>query len=357
MEVKFDDILSIYEKEIRVTSKNKRKVFLFEKNKIQNISRIVKELREGTYTPSKYNVFIVFEPKCRIVMSLNIRDKIVNHYMARYVLLPKLSKYLDIRNVATRKNMGVGYANRLIKYYLNDMKKSNNIFYILKLDIKKYFYNIDHNILLGKLKDRLSSEEYNIINRIISSTNSSYINMEIDNIKASYKGSKDLSNIPYYLNDKGLSLGAMVSQFLSIYYLNEMDHFIVHNLHIKRYIRYMDDLVLFHHDKEVLKKIKDILIEKFKNEYKLEVNNKTKIYRSDEYFIFLGKRYRVVNNKTIKKCRSNTYYIANKRIKRVNKLYKSGVISFAGIYSAYANYKGMNNYKIVQAIDKNIGSS
>ena len=56
-------------------------------------------------------------------MSQSIYDKIINHYIARYVLEPKLTKYLDIRNTATRKNMCSSYAIKLIKKIYRRGKK------------------------------------------------------------------------------------------------------------------------------------------------------------------------------------------------------------------------------------------
>ena len=50
-------------------------------------------------------------------MSLSVTDKIVNHYVTIKYLLPVLSKYLDNRNIATRKNMGTDYGIKLIKKY------------------------------------------------------------------------------------------------------------------------------------------------------------------------------------------------------------------------------------------------
>lgn len=65
---------------------------------------------------------IIRDPKYRIVMSLNISDKIVNHYLARYVLIPKLDKYLDIRCVATRGGYGTDYGIKLVKRYIEKNK-------------------------------------------------------------------------------------------------------------------------------------------------------------------------------------------------------------------------------------------
>lgn len=351
MEVNFRDVLDIYEKEVRVNTKNKRKVLLFEKNKMQNINRIVNDLRSANYIPGKYNVFVVFEPKCRIVMSLNIRDKIINHYMARYVLIPKLTKYLDIRNVATRSGMGISYADNLIKKYLNSF---NEEFYVLKLDIKKYFYNIDHDILLSMLKDKINEEEYSIIHNIISTTNSEYINIEIERLKNKCKTSRkdSLMEMPYYNPNKGLSLGAMVSQFLSIYYLNELDHYIVHDLRIKKYVRYMDDLVLIHSSKEVLKSAKKEIEEKLRNNYKLELNEKkSRIYSKKDSFIFLGKRYKTVGNKLIiKNTRGKK---RRKDIINIYKNYKKGYVTSSSIFSSYNSLISNGSYEVEREI-KNI---
>ena len=70
--------------------------------------------------------------------------------------------------------MGYDYAIKLLKRYLNVIKIGK--FYILKIDISKYFYSIDHNILKELLKDKLNEEEYKIVSSIIDSTNESYIN-------------------------------------------------------------------------------------------------------------------------------------------------------------------------------------
>ena len=141
MKVILNDIVSIYENEVRKNTKNKRKIYQFEKYKMINIINIYNELSCDIIKPIKYNIFFVKYPKYRVVMSLNIKDKIVNHYVARYILINKLDKYLDIRNVATRKNLGRDYGIIKVKEYLEYFKKYDN-FYILKIDISKYFYSI-----------------------------------------------------------------------------------------------------------------------------------------------------------------------------------------------------------------------
>lgn len=111
---------------------------------------------------------------------------------------------------------------------------------------------------------------------------------------------------------------------LAVFYLNEFDHFIKEKLNCKYYIRYMDDGIIIDNDKERLKKVFNVLKELIKK-YKLEFNNKTRIYNSRCGFSFLG-----IN-----------YYVINKRIiKRISKRNKKKIIKKIN----YNNYKFYKNY-------------
>ena len=361
MEVSINNLLKIYDLEIRKNCRNKKKLYIFEKNKMQNLSNIKYLLENNLYYPSKYNIFIIKDPKYRIVMSLNIRDKIINHYVARYVLIPKLDKYLDIRIIATRTGYGTDYGIKLVKKYLEKNKK-NGIFYILKIDIKKYFYNIDHDVLKSLLIDKLTESEYLLIERIIDSTNSNYINEDIDkriDIECR-KNKKDLEKIkqlPHYNSGKGLSLGAMTSQFLSIFYLYKLDHFIIHKLGLKYIVHYMDDLIIMYHDKKYLYECLEKIEKMLNEEFKLEVNEKkTKITSSNTGFTFLGYRFFIRNNKTIIKIKNDTLKKIKRRVKNLNYLYNNNYVSFEKVFCSLNTYlysfKYASNIKVVKMVDK-----
>lgn len=359
--VNLETILDLFESEISKNVKNKHKVYMFEKNKFQNLNHILNILNSGIYNGGKYNIFLVKEPKHRIVMALDISDKIINHFVARYVLEKKLTKYLDPRNIATRKNMGTDYGIKLLKKYL-ELNKKYDTFYVAKLDISKYFYSIDHEVLMDMVKDKLSEDEYDFLKIIIDSTNREYINLKIQDIKEKYlakhpKFEKEMNAIPFYNYGKGLPIGNMTSQFLSIFYLYELDHYIVHDLHIKYYIRYMDDFVLIHHDKKVLvnavKEIEDIL----NNKYKLKLNSKkTKIVNVKDGFSFLGYTYKVINKKTLVKLRKEGYERLKKRVKQVYYMYESGFIdfnsAFCSIMSYWYNRKYGSQMKVRRVINR-----
>ena len=111
--------------------------------------------------------------------------------------------------------------------------------------------------------------------------------------------------IPIYKKGKGVPIGNMSSQVIAIIYLNELDHYIKEKLHIKHYIRYMDDGVLLCKDKEYLRyyleRIKEVVYK-----YKLELNQKTKIYSSHEEIEFIGFRFFTKNDKIIMKVNNKT---------------------------------------------------
>ena len=250
--VDIKNIKTMYDTRVKINTKNKGKLEKFENYYASNIYYIKELLENKSYIPGKYNIFIIYEPKVRLIMSQNIIDKLINHLVSEYFLVKTFDKSLIEENVATRKNKGTYYGIKLLKKYLNKMKGKE--FYILKFDISKYFFNLDHDIIKKILRDNIKDKEViNILDLIVDSTNRSYINKEIDflknkiikklessNIADKEDKIKQIRDLPEYKIGKGLPIGNMSSQVLAIVYLNELDHFIKEKLKIKYYIRYMD---------------------------------------------------------------------------------------------------------------------
>ncbi len=233
MKINIFDLFEIYENDVVKNLKNKRKIFEFEKNKVNYIVSIKNVLENSNYNGGSYKIFLIHDPKTRVIMSQSVFDKIINHYVAKKILEPNLEKYLCPENCATRKNMGTSYAVKKLKEDINKYKKKGK-FYYLKLDLAKYFYSIDHEVLKSLLIDKLNKEEYNLVCKIIDSTNYKYINNEIEKFE-----NKKGINLPKYNFGKGLPIGSQTSQILAIFYLYKIHHFIKHNLKIKRFTTYM----------------------------------------------------------------------------------------------------------------------
>lgn len=328
--VKYDKILSydIIEsnyKDICSKTRHRNKIVKFDLFHAVNINSILNELSNRQYKHSSYNIFLIKEPKYRIVMSEGIKDKIINHVISNEFLKPALYPKLIEENVATRVGKGTDAAIRICKkYFLRMMNKYGN-FYILKFDISKYFYNIDHEVLKGMLKEIFVDQEVlNILYEIIDSTDADYINSEIDRCvnreieklskigsKESKKQIEELKKIPYYYNGKGLGIGSLSNQIFAIFYLNGIDHYIKENLGIKEYVRFMDDGIIFSNDKEYLKRVKSILVAKIE-ELKLRLNDKTEIYTSKGGFDFVGYRFSCKNGRLLMRLKNAT----KRRMKR-----------------------------------------
>ncbi len=100
----FKNIASAFN-EVCTNTKNKHKVGRFREYKIIYIARIYGILKNRNYVPGKYNVFTIYEPKERRIISQNMQDKIVNHLVARHILYPAILPCLLDVNVASRKGL------------------------------------------------------------------------------------------------------------------------------------------------------------------------------------------------------------------------------------------------------------
>lgn len=317
-----DNLYKSY-KAVCKTCKNKSYLFRFELCINSNLYKIYKSLKDGTYKPKRFSVFMIHLPKKRIVMNQFIEDKIVNHFISEYIFRPLLEPKLISTNVATRVGYGEKYASTKLFNYLNGLDKDT---YALSIDVSKYFYNIDHNILIEMLsKDIYDKRILNIVENIISETNHDYVNERV----SFYNNKYDLG-LPLYKNNKGLSIGAVTSQFLAIYYLNDIDHYIKEKLHCKYYIRYMDDFIILDKDKKKLLGIKDNITIKL-SELNLIVNKKTTIKRVSDSFNFLGIRYTRSN-----KLRRKFVYKNYKRV--FNNLKEEDIIKKFLLESSYIGY-------------------
>ena len=342
--VKYDDLLDIDKlfkmyHIIKNNTKHRDKIFKYETNLTTNLINILDKLKNKNYVHGEYNLFLIYKPKCRVIMSEKMDDKIVNHLISYYVLKKIIEPKLIDFNVATRTGKGTKMGIEYIKKYINYMKNKYDKFYILKCDISKYFYNIDHDILKNKLiKDIKDKDILNILFSIINSTNSTYVNNHlnkninkrkefINNLTISNKEKEyllnEINNIPLYNYNKGLPIGNMTSQILAVYYLNDIDHYIKEKLRVKCYVRYMDDMILMHGNKNYLKECYYYIKCELKK-VKLFFNNKTQIIEIHNGFNFLGCKFILkskkllilLNNKTKRRILNRIKYekIINKKL-------------------------------------------
>lgn len=297
----FENIQTAFNEVCRNT-KNKKKVARFKEYKCVYISRIYNILKAKIYKPGPCNIFTIYEPKKRRIVSQNMQDKVINHLVARHILYPAILPCLLDVNVASRKGLGTSEGVKLAMEFHRLCKIKYKKYYILKCDISKFFASIDHDILKKKLKKRIKDKDaLKIVYDIIDS------------------------------EENGLSIGAMTSQVLAIFYLNDMDHFIKEKLKIRYFVRYQDDFLLFHPSKQYLNYCLEEL-KKFLGNEKLVLNRKTRIYKSTNNFIFLGRK---PNGNYAK------YRDVKRKIKKRLYLYNSKKIKLTGIVNSIICYENL----------------
>ncbi|MCD4760112.1 reverse transcriptase/maturase family protein [archaeon] len=251
-------------------------VIEFEVNLKENLLQLQKELKSLTYKPRKLKRFIIRDPKTRIIHSSNFRDRVIHHAIVN-ILEPIYEKIFVYDSYASRINKGSHKAVERFEEFKRKVSENNLLVrvaktrnqikgYVLKADIKKYFDSVDHTVLLDIISRNIKD------NKVIW-----LIKQILDNFDAKIKG-------------KGVPLGNLTSQFFANVYLNELDYFIKHNLKAKYYIRYVDDFVILHEDKEILEKYK-IKIEKYLKTLKIELHpDKSDIKSLKNGITFLGYR-------------------------------------------------------------------
>lgn len=284
-------------------------------NLLKNNVKLRNDLRNGTYKISPTVNFILNERgKIRYIESPVMRDRIVQKILCKDILVPKLTKYLIYDNYASLKNRGTTFARKRLDIALRNFIKKFGDGYILKIDIKKYFDNIDHEILKNMIQKNIHEP-------------------------------KEILNLIYYIIDnssksnKGLNLGSEVPQILAVYYLNPLDTYIKTVKGIKYYGRYMDDIYIFSNNKDELKelliKIKEILVK-----LKLEINDKkTTITKISHGFTFMQIKYSIDNGKVIKRPTHSKIVRERRRLRMYKKLYDVGKISEKYVHNCYKTWR------------------
>ena len=349
------NIKEMYDKRIRINTKNKVKIARFDEHYVSNIARIKEILESKNYKPYKYNIFLIREPKVRLIMAQSITDKIINHLVSKYFLVDVFEPMLLENNIAMRISKGTHAGIKRVKEWLK--RNIDKDLYILKFDVQKYFFNIDHNILKKIIRSKIKDKDaINILDTIIDSTNEEYINdtiiriknKEIDKINNSNVPNKkhlikEIEKIPLCKKGVSVPIGNMSSQTFAVIYCHEIDSYIVEKLKPILYLRYNDDGILISDNKEYLK---DCLkkITELMNKYKLKLNEKTRIYSINEGFEFLGFKYLKKNNKLIVKVKNQTKKRFKRKMKKIYKSFINDKCNIKELKQVKASYLGHLKY-------------
>lgn len=291
---------------------------------LDGINTLIHQLKDKTYQISKYNEFKVYEPKERIIQTTSFKDKVVQHSLCDNVLLPKMQKIFILDNCAGQVGKGTLFGlNRLSQQMQEFYREYGFNGYILKCDVKKFFYNISHK----QLKD-IVEYHFNYDKDICW-----LVNLFIDSTQG-----------------KGIPLGNQINQGLALLYLDGLDKLIKVELGIKYYGRYMDDFYLIHSNKEYLKYCLQVITEYLKT-LDLEFNGKTQISPFKNGVSYLGfHTYITDKGKVIRKLKNSNKRNAQRKYLKMAKLVASVKLSnkkFNDSFNAWENHISHGNcYKL-----------
>ena len=343
----YSKICSIQNLELAFKKAKKGKSSLFYikdflKNKDLELQRLKSELESKEYLPRHLEKFIIRDPKTRVIHSSHFRDRIVHHALVN-LIEPIFEKTFIYDSYANRKGKGTLKAikrfdefKRIISQNGRTPKSAKEesmvLGYIFKADIKHYFDSVNHQILLK------------IIKRKINDKNTLFLIEKI------------LNNFNTKIKEKGMPLGNLTSQFFANVYLNELDYFIKHKLKAKYYIRYVDDFVILHSNKELLEEYKTKIGYYLKN-LDLELHpEKSKIFPLHKGVSFLG--YRIFYYHKLLRKRNLTQF--KRKFESLKQDFEQGLIdheTFLGSIEGWLGYaRWANTYKFRRQIIKEVNN-
>ena len=282
------------------------------------IPKLSQQLHDGTYKERRAKFFTITEPKVREIMSIHYRDRVYQRSLNDVAIYPEVSRSFILDNYACQKGKGTLAARDRLKEFLHKYyRKFGNEGHVLKIDIKGYYPNMDHAFAEEMFGKYLTGETYQMAKTV-------------------------LENLP---GEIGYNPGSQIVQIVGITALDKIDHYIKEVLRVKYYIRYMDDFILIHPDKEYLQdcleKITDLLKEQL-----MKINSeKTFIQSLDKPIMFLGFRYQLTKTgKVVILADPKKVKHERKKIMRMVAKVKKGELKKRDVDAHFKAYKASVRY-------------
>lgn len=292
--LKFEELYNAY---LLCLKNKKRKAGTFNfvnSNLCENLISLLDSLNNRTYKPQASNCYVITDPALREIYAAQFRDRVVQHFYMK-----EIEEILDKKLVdgccSCRKGRGTDYALNLLKKYLVETSNyGKKDCYFLKIDLSGYFMSIDRKQISDKF-EKLIIQEYTGKHKelLLYLTPIIFENNPAQNCK--YKCNENVrNNVPERrkMNPKseyGMAIGNLTAQAASNLNLSDFDNYVVHELNMKKYVRYVDDIIIISNNKNKLIKSLPYINRKL-DETNQKINQKkTKIDTAFYGVKFLGK--------------------------------------------------------------------
>lgn len=276
-----ENIRKAYKQVLRGNNKYCNEAIEFHRNETRNLNNLIKSLEDESYRFDGYTSFYVYEPKKRLINAPGFKDKIVQ-IAINNVLKHVYYKCFIKDSYGSIDFKGTHRCAERNSYFLRKAYwKWGAESYITYLDIEKFFYSINRDILKGLYERKIGCQKTLwLLFEIIDSADK--------------------------LGEKGLPLGNTISQLSANVYMNELDQFVKRKLRVKFYTRYMDDMMAISRDKEAAKEVMQKASSFIENKLDLRMNeDKTKIFPIEQGINSIGYKtyatHRLLRNQSKKK--------------------------------------------------------
>lgn len=295
-------------------------VIKHDKNRAEDNFGLFLDLSLENYKTSKYSTFKVYEPKERLIFRLPYYPDRITHHAIMNIMEPIWMKVFTKDTYSCIKGRGIHALARQLKHDLQNDKEGTK--YCAKMDIKKFYPSIDHEILKIIIRKKIKDKKLlKLLDEIIDSAD-------------------------------GVPIGNYLSQYFANLYLAYFDHWIKEILKVKHYYRYADDIVLLSNDKDQLRRWVISIRIYLKEKLKLELKSNYQIFPVEARGIdFVGYVFRHDYVKIRKGVKL--------RLMKLVRLYKEGKISQEKFEQSVTSYFGWlkycNSKNLLRKIHKIIG--
>lgn len=303
-------------------------VLVFEQKKAEYCIILKNRLEKQTYKVGAYRIFWIRRPVLRMAMALHYPDRVVQWEIYQ-IVFPIFDKGFIPDSYACRKGKGAHAALDHLQYWMRQADRGGPA-YTLKLDVSKCFYRIDHEILLRIIGKKITDPRMMWLFRVI---------LHSDQTKFGLPEGMSADEVPpeCRLEDVGVPIGNLTSQMFANIYLDTLDQFVKHTLHIHWYIRYMDDIIIVGHDKQELARIRDEIGAFLRRELNLALNRKTSIQPLKQGVEFVGMKVWP----THRRLRHATIRGIKLRLSQVLAEYEEGKITEESVERTIGSYRGV----------------
>lgn len=301
----------------------------FYDNREGNLEEISTLLRARKVPKVEYHSFYVYVPKVRKVIFIDYWSKVVQRAIYD-VLNPKICRTFIEHTYACVKGRGQLAAMEQLYTWMRETRTSGTEWYYYKFDVAKFFYRIDHEILMDICRKKIDDP------RTVDLLGY-YINNDAVPFGMPLDANQLTITEEQMLYDLGIPIGGGLSHMLGNMYLDPLDQFCKRVLGIKRYIRYMDDIIILDNDKERLKEYGRRMTQFLEERLHLNFNNKTALRPVRVGCEFVG--FVIYNDHVI--LRKSTTLRMKRTLRKTRQDYHDNLITFKEANATMQSYLAM----------------